>query len=100
MQADGLSLDDKRQIIAENDIPDIISRYHNLTAEETRARTEKSFLVPVTEIIANKYDLSINRYKQVIYEQKEYALPADIIVQIEALDKERSQLMQELKAML
>lgn len=100
MQADGLRLDDKRQTIAENDIPDIISRYHNLTAEEPRERTAKSFLVPVAEIIANTYDLSINCYKQVIYEQKEYALPADIIAQIEALDKERSQLLQELKAML
>lgn len=100
MQADGLSLDGKRQTIAENDIPDIINRYHNLVAEETRERTEKSFLVPVAEIIANKYDLSINRYKQVVYEQKEYALPSEIITQIEALDKERSQLMSELKAML
>jgi type I restriction enzyme M protein len=100
MQADGLSLDDKRQVIAENDIPDIIARYHSLNNEGTRERTEKSFLVPVAEIIANKYDLSINRYKQVVYEQKEYAKPAEIIAQIEAMDKERSQLMCELKAML
>ncbi|MBP9769775.1 MAG: SAM-dependent DNA methyltransferase [Burkholderiales bacterium] len=100
MQADGLSLDDKRQVIAENDIPDIIARYHSLNNEGTRERTEKSFLVPVAEIIANKYDLSINRYKQVVYEQKEYAKPAEVIAQIEAMDKERSQLMCELKAML
>ncbi len=59
MQADGLSLDDKSQIIAENDIPDIISRYHNLAAEETRERTEKSFLVQVTEsIVINKLPMS------------------------------------------
>ena len=42
MQADGYSLDDKRSKMAENDIPDIIQRFHNLDAEKDRERTEKS----------------------------------------------------------
>ena len=100
MQAEGLSLDDKRQPIEANDIPDIINRYHNLKAEQTRTRTDKSFMVPVKEIRDNKYDLSINRYKEVVYEEKTYETPAVIISQIEALDKERAALLTQLKTML
>lgn len=100
MQADGFSLDDKRQPTEANDIPDIVHRYHHLTAENTRRRTDKSFMVPVKEIQDNKYDLSINRYKEVVYEEKTYESPAVIIGQIEALDKERAELLNLLKAML
>ena len=64
MKADGFSLDDKRQEIADNDIPDIIERFNHLDAESDRARTEQSFFVPVEEIVANDYDLSINKYKE------------------------------------
>ena len=67
MKADGYSLDDKRQEVAENDIPDIISRFNNLEAEADRKRTEQSFFVPVEDIVANDYDLSINKYKEVVW---------------------------------
>ena len=67
MKADGFSLDDKRTEIKENDIPDIVQRFHNLAEEQNRTRTEQSFLVPKAEIAANGYDLSINKYKQVEY---------------------------------
>lgn len=100
MKADGLSLDDKRQPIEANDLPDIINRYHNLKAEANRTRTDKSFMVPVKEIQDNKYDLSINRYKEVVYEEKTYEKPAAIIDQIETLDKERAALLKQLKSML
>lgn len=100
MQADGLSLDDKRQTIDANDIPDIVNRYHNLKSESKRSRIDKSFMVPVKEIQDNKYDLSINRYKEVVYEEKTYEKPSVIISQIEALDKERAELLKQLKAML
>jgi type I restriction enzyme M protein len=100
MQADGLSLDDKRQPIEANDIPDIVQRFHHLDAENKRLRTDKSFMVPVQEIQDNKYDLSINRYKEVVYEEKTYESPAVIIGQIETLDKERADLLNQLKAML
>jgi type I restriction enzyme M protein len=100
MQADGFSLDDKRNPIENNDIPDIVKRYHNLKAESKRKRTDKSFLVPVKEIQDNKYDLSINRYKEVVYEEKTYEKPSVIISQIETLDKERADLLKQLKKML
>lgn len=115
MQADGFSLDDKRQPIEKNDIADIVSRFKSLnvvevanlddvktspTSEHNRLRTDKSFLVPVAEIRDNKYDLSINRYKQVVYEEKTYLKPAVIIEQIEALDKERTALLNQLKTMV
>ena len=100
MQADGYSLDDKRNPTDANDISDIIARFQNLDQENARARTDKSFLVPISEIRDNKYDLSINRYKEVVYEEKVYEKPAVIIEQIEALDQERTDLLKQLKEML
>jgi type I restriction enzyme M protein len=100
MQADGFSLDDKRNSVSQNDIPDIIDRFNNIAYETERLRTDKSFLVSFAEIQDNKYDLSINRYKEVIYEQKTYEKPSIIIEQIEALDAERKELMEQLKVLL
>jgi len=100
MKADGLSLDDKRQEIADNDIADIISRWHNQPEEEDRKRTDRSFFVPLREIQENNYDLSINRYKEVIHEEKTFEKPGVIIKQIEVLDSERTDLMDELKQLL
>lgn len=100
MTADGYSLDDKRSPTKDNDIPDILKRWDNLKAEGTRLRTDKSFMVPVKEIRDNNYDLSINRYKEVVYEQKLYDKPEVIIEKIEGLDRERQILLQELKTML
>ncbi len=100
MQADGYSLDDKRQPIATNDIQDIIQRFQQQDKEGQRARTDQSFLVPVQEIRDNKYDLSINRYKEVIYDEKVYEKPSVIIGQIETLDNERAELLKQLKEML
>jgi type I restriction enzyme M protein len=93
-------LDDKRNPTEANDIPDIVKRFHNLKDEKKRKRIDKSFLVPVKEIQDNKYDLSINRYKEVVYEEKVYEKPEIIIGQIEALDKERADLLKQLKGML
>lgn len=100
MKADGRSLDDKRQPIAENDIPDIIARYNNLEAENDRKRTEQSFFVPVEDIIANEYDLSINKYKEVVYEAVQYESTEVIMGKIEALEKEIQAEMVELKKLL
>jgi type I restriction enzyme M protein len=100
MQADGYSLDDKRNPIKDNDIPDLLQRWDNIKAETKRKRTDKSFLVPVKEIRDNKYDLSINRYKEVVYEEKVYEKPEVIIGEIETLDKERAALLKQLKSML
>ncbi len=100
MQNDGHSLDDKRNEIKENDIPDILSRWSDLKNELDRARTDQSFMVPFDEIKANDWDLSVNRYKEVAYEEVEYASPMEIIAAIEALDEERIAALQTLKDML
>ena len=100
MKADGYSLDDKRQEISDNDIPDIISRYNNLAAEVDRKRTDQSFFVPVEDIVANDYDLSINKYKEVVYEKVEYE-PTDVIMgKIEAIEAEIQSEFIELKKLL
>ena len=100
MKADGRSLDDKRQEIPENDIPDIINRFNNLKDEESRERTEQSFFVPVEEIIENDYDLSINKYKEIVYEKVDYE-PTDVIVgKIDELEKQIQDEMNELKILL
>jgi len=100
MEADGYSLNDNRTKIKENDIPDILNRYHNLADESERARTDKSFLVPFDEIKANNWDLSFNKYKEIIYKETEYAAPTEIIKDIETLDQERNQALAALKQML
>jgi len=100
MKADGFSLDDKRQAVEANDIPDIISRYENLPAEENRQRTEQSFMVPVEEIRDNGYDLSINKYKEIVYEKVEYEPISVILGKINALEAEIQQELAELQKML
>ena len=100
MQADGLSLDDKRTPVAENDIPDIVARFHNREAENDRARTEKSFFVPKDEIVANEYDLSINKYKKTEYKPVEYAPTAEILAELKELEAEIVKGLAELEGML
>lgn len=86
MKADGFSLDDKRSPIAQNDIPDIISRFNNPEAEESRERTEQSFFVPKKEIVDNEYDLSINKYKKTIHVPVEYPPTSEIMADIYKLN--------------
>ena len=100
MAADGFSLDDKRSPIDQNDIPDIIQRFHHLDQEETRERTEKSFFVPKQEIVDNGYDLSINKYKKVEYQAVEYPPTSEILAELESLQKEIDEGLKALKGML
>ncbi len=100
MQADGYTLDDKRSPIKDNNIADIIARYHTRQNEDIRSRTEQSFLVPLAEIQQNNWDLSINRYKQVVYAQVQHDSPAEIIAEIEQLDTERVKALAVLKGLL
>lgn len=85
MKADGFSLDDKRNPVADNDIPDIIARFHALDAEADRTRTDKSFLVPVEEIREHDFDLAFNTYKETIREVVEYEAPEVLIGRAAAL---------------
>lgn len=100
MQADGFSLDDKRTPIAQNDIPDIIARFKNLSAEEERERTENSFLVPKDEIVANDYDLSINKYKKAEYKPVEYAPTSQILTELNELELDITAGLAELEELL
>lgn len=86
MKADGFSLDDKRQPIEDNDIEDIIERYHSLEDEVNKKRTDQSFLVPKDEIKDNDYDLSINRYKEIEYDEVEYEEPSVIMMNISDIE--------------
>ena len=97
MKADGYSLDQKRNEIAENDIPDIISRFHNLAAEETRTRKEQSFLVPVEEIREKDYDLSMNKYKEIEREVVEYEQPDVILGRINTLQSQITEALAEFR---
>lgn len=100
MKADGYSLDDKRSPISDNDIPDVVTRFHNQQTEESRSRKEQSFLVPVEEIRNNDYDLSINKYKEVEREKVEYEPVADILARLEKTESEYLKSYSELYKML
>jgi type I restriction enzyme M protein len=100
MTADGYSLDDKRQEISDNDIPDIVARYAHLEQEKGRARTDKSFLVPKAEIVEKGYDLSINRYKELVYESVSYESPAVILGKVAELESEILQGIEALRGLL
>ena len=100
MKADGFSLDDKRTEVKENDIPDIIARFHNLNAEIDRKRTEQSFFVPKEEIAANGYDLSINKYKETEYVPVEYPSTTEILADLHELEMEITKGLAELEEMV
>lgn len=100
MQADGFSLDDKRSPIKENDIPDIIERFHNREKESERARTDKSFFVSKQEIVDNEYDLSINKYKKTEYTAIEYPPTEEIMKKLFELEEQIDGELRALKEML
>ncbi len=88
MEADGYSLDDKREKIATNDIPDIVAQWKKRHELKGRDRGAKCFFVDRKEIEDNDYDLSINRYKETVYEAVEYEEPKVILGKIERLEGE------------
>ena len=100
MKADGYSLDDKRNPIEDNDINDIVERFSNLDNEVNRKRTEKSFFVPVEEIRDNGYDLSINKYKEIEYEEVKYDAPQEIMLRIRELEMDITAGIEELAVMI
>lgn len=119
-QADGRSLDDKRtQLLPEaklgalpvenlteqdhqkNNLPDILNRWQRRnTTELDRARTDQSFFVPKSEIVEQGYDLSINRYKEVVYEEVDHRAPKDILIELGRIENEIQRGMDALSAML
>jgi type I restriction enzyme M protein len=96
-----------------NNIPDVLYRWKNrfnspehsdshepIKVESNRKRTEQSFYVPVAEITSNDYDLSINRYKEVVYEEVKYDEPQVILKRIKELQQAMDKGITDLEAML
>ncbi|PZF13244.1 class I SAM-dependent DNA methyltransferase [Curtobacterium sp. MCLR17_034] len=101
VHADGFSLDDKRNPIEASDLPDVLARWANRgTSERARSRTDQSFTVPKADIAAQGYDLSLNRYKEIVHDEVEHRSPLDIIADIEVLEAELADELATLKAML
>lgn len=97
---DGYSLDDKRQQVAENDLPDCLRRWRGRDVESDTDRTAKAFFVPVEEIAAQDYDLSLNRYRRLVHEDRQHDPPRTILARMRALEEKIQQGMEELEGML
>ena len=96
MENDGYSLDQKRDPIEANDIPDIIQRWNNLAQEADRTKYEKSFLVEKQEIVDNDYVFSFNKYQKKQVEKKTYRATKDILASINDLEVQFKKIMEEL----
>jgi type I restriction enzyme M protein len=100
MTADGYSLDDKREKIPETDLPDIVAQWKKRDSTKNKERTSKCFFVPVQEILENKVDLSINRYKETKHKAEIFKPPKEILNALRQLEKEISQELQILEKVL
>src|SRR5215216_5713478 len=103
VKADGRSLDDKRTLLdltkhETNNLLDVLERWRNREGQADNPRTAQCFFVPKAAIIANNYDLSINRYKEVIYEEVKYDPPKDILRELQELECKIQNDMRELEA--
>jgi type I restriction enzyme M protein len=120
VDADGKSLDDKRTDLvpaekfgpvpavpltedehAKNNLPDVLARYRQRdTTERNRPRTSQSFCVPKADIAAQGYDLSLNRYKEVVHEVVEHQAPTDILKELAKIEEDIEKGMKQLRGML
>ena len=104
VQADGYSLDDKRTPTKDNDLPDLIQQFKTrdkaFADTESNDKTQKAFWVSKDDITSNKYDLSINRYKEVVYEEEQYDPPKEILSKLVTLENEILADLKELGGML
>jgi type I restriction enzyme M protein len=101
VRADGFSLDDKRNPVEADDLPDVLARWGTRsTSERDRARTEQSFCVPKADIVSQGYDLSLNRYREIVHDEVEHRRPLEIIADLEELEGQIAKGLDELKAML
>jgi type I restriction enzyme M protein len=86
---------------AKNNLPDVLARWNQRdTSERDRERTDQSFCVPKADIAANDYDLSINRYKQIVHDEIEYPTPTAILYELTTLEEDIQKGLDDLKAML
>lgn len=86
---------------AKNNLPDILARWANRAGtERERPRTAQSFCVQKTDIAAQGYDLSLNRYKEIVHEAVEHRPPKEILAELAKLEEEIQRGMKELEGML
>ena len=88
MQADGFSLDDKRQKMTENNIPDIVKEYAAGSKQSAKNKNQNVVIVGANEIRKNKYDLNISHYKPVEHLHVEYEKPEVIMDKVMVLEEE------------
>ena len=120
VRSDGWSLDDKRQPLladdklgptpetalseadaAKNDLPDLVRRWgERAAAERDPPRTAQSFCVPKADIAVAGYDLSLNRYKEVVHDAAEHRPPKEIIAELKSLEEEIVEGLKELEGMV
>ncbi|MGK7754935.1 MULTISPECIES: type I restriction-modification system subunit M [unclassified Roseovarius] len=100
VEADGFSLDDKRDPIEANDLPDCLEAWKKRDPQRDTDRTQKAFFVPAEEIRQSNYDLSLSKYKERLYEQEAYDPPAEILERMKALNTEIAHDLSELEEML
>lgn len=100
VQADGLSLDDKRTPVKENDLPDCLKSWNERDPQKDTDRTQKAFFVPADEIRSAGYDLSLSRYKETVYEEEEFDPPQDILTRMKELNAEIADDLSELEELL
>jgi len=101
MEGDGYTLDDKRDPDDKHDdIPDILKRWTNLEGEKSRARNEKSFLVPKQEIVDNDYDFSFNKYTEMEYKRIEYPPTEEILKELDELNVQMAEGLAEIRRLL
>ncbi|WHN64966.1 class I SAM-dependent DNA methyltransferase [Cysteiniphilum sp. QT6929] len=85
---DGFSLDDKRNQIADNDLPDLIDKWRKQATLDLTDKTKQAFVVDIEEIRANNYDLSINRYQEIEHQAIEYPPTTEILAEINDLERQ------------
>jgi type I restriction enzyme M protein len=118
LRADGYSLDDKRTPLLsadklgatavltgeeyeKNNLPDALARWRGRDASELdRDRTDQSFCVPKADVVANDYDLSINRYKEIVQDEVAHRPPSEILDDLTQLEGEIQKGIDDLRAML
>ncbi len=100
VENDGYSLDDKRDPIDGSDLPDLTKQWAKRSVKIMQDRKKKCFFVPKGEIVGNKYDLSVNRYREIEYEEVEYDPPKEILAKLRTLEEEIMTDINELEEML
>jgi len=101
MQSDGYSLDDKRtKLDGYGDLQDIVARYKKRNPKKDTDRKEKCFFVPKNELVDNDYDLSVNRYREDVYEEIKYEEIEKILEKLNIFEKDIMSELDELARLL